>query len=166
MSDETTTTEQPKAEAEKQGEPASETLGEGGVKALKAERERAKELEKQLNAATTKLTEIEKAQLSDLERAQREATEFKEAAEKAVVEALRFRIAAEKGINDNVDLILTASDEETMRRQADLWADRVAKSDTAPGPRADLTQGGSGDSALALNGDPLLDALKSKLGIN
>lgn len=34
-----------------------------------------------------------------------------------------------------------------------------------PGPRPDLSQG-SGSSATALNGDPLLDSLKLKLGID
>lgn len=145
-----------------QGEPADKPLGENGEKALKAERDRAKELEKALNAATSRLTEIERANESALEKAQREATEAKEAAQTANMAALRFRIAAETGITDNVDLILTASDEDTMRRQATLWGSR--KSDTPAGPRPDLTQGGSGN-AVALNSDGLEQALKDKLGI-
>lgn len=172
MSDTTQSTTDAKATASdaptdastKQGEPADEQLGEGGKKALQAERDRAKELEKQLNAATARLTEIERANESALERAQREAQEAQAAAEKATSEALRFRIAAETGITDNVDLILTASDEETMRRQAALWASRTSET-TAAGPRPDLTQGGSGNP-LALNSDGLEDALKEKLGIH
>ena len=164
MSDTTTQTDKPaEPTTEKtQGEPADKPLGENGEKALKAERDRAKELERQLNAVTGRLTEIERANESALDKAQREAQEAKEAAQAATVEALRFRIAAETGIADNVDLILTASDEDTMRRQATLWGTRT--SDAPAGPRPDLTQGGSG-TAVALNGDGLEQALKDKLGI-
>lgn len=166
MSDTQSTTDATAAEAApdqaKQGDPADKPLGENGEKALKAERERAKELEKQLNAATARLTEIERANESALEKAQREAQEAKEAANQAAVEALRFRIAAETGITDNVDLILTAADEDTMRRQAQLWSSRTP--DATAGPRPDLTQGGSGQPP-ALNSDGLEDALRTKLGI-
>ena len=164
MSDTTTDTQtaETKASETAQGDPADKPLGENGEKALKAERDRAKDLEKRLNAATERLTQIEQANETALEKAQREAAEAREAATQASVEALRFRIAAETGITENVDLILTASDEETMRKQAALWGSRT--SDTTAGPRPDLTQGGSGQ-AHALNGDGLEQALRSKLGI-
>ena len=138
-------------------------LGSNGEKALKAEREaraaadkKAADLQKQLDA-------ISQANETALEKAQREAQEAREEAQRATLDALRFRIAAEKGITDNVDLILTAADEETMRKQADLWASRTTAA-TAAGPRPDLSQGGSG-SPLALNSDGLEEALRSKLGI-
>ena len=164
MSDQPATPDKPAEEpkAQQQGDPADKPLGENGEKALRAERDRAKELERQLNAASSRLAEIERANETALEKAQREATEAREAANQATVEALRFRIAAETGITDNVDLILTAADEETMRRQATLWGSR--QSETPAGPRPDLTQGGSG-TPPALNGDGLEEALRSKLGI-
>lgn len=147
-----------------QGDPVDEPLGENGQKALKSERDRAKAAEKERDALKAELDKIAEANLSELEKAQKAAEEYRTAAEKATVESLRFRVAAEAGITDNVDLILTASDEDTMRRQAALWADRPAKSDNAAGPRPDLTQGGAG-TPLALNSNGLEDALKSKLGI-
>lgn len=149
-------------EASTQGDPADKPLGENGKKALKAERDRAKDLERQLNAATSRLGEIERANETALEKAMREAHEAQEVATRATAEALRFRIAAESGITENVDLILTAPDEDTMRRQALLWVERTPAAPT--GPRPDLTQGGSGQP-LALNSDGLEDALRSKLGI-
>lgn len=132
MSDETTNDQPTEATEQQQGDPAEAPLGEGGIKALQAERERARELEKQLGAATARLTEIERANESALDRAQREAQEAKEYAAKATAEALRFRVAAEYGISENVDLILTAGDEDTMRKQADLWSQRAA-APAAPG---------------------------------
>ena len=160
---EQTSNENATAEPQKQGDPADAPLGEGGKKALDSERARAKELERQLNAATSKLTEIERANETALEKAQREANEAKEAASKAMSDALRFKIAAEAGISENVDLILTAGDEETMRRQAALWSERASAAPS--GPRPDLSQGGKGETPLALNGDGLEQALRTKLGI-
>lgn len=143
-----------------QGDPAE--LGEGGKKALEAERTARKAAEKAAADLQAKLEGIERANESELDKARREAQEFREQAQQAAAEAIRFRIAAEKGITDNVDLILTATDEDTMRRQADLWASRTPE--PTAGPRPDLTQGGSG-APLALNSDGLEDALRSKLGI-
>lgn len=153
------------ADTTQQGDPADDAaLGNGGKKALDAERAARKAAEKATADLQAKLDEINRANESALERAQREAQEAKEAATQATLDALRFRIAAEAGITDNVDLILTAGDEETMRKQAALWAARTPDNTTAAGPRPDLTQGGSGNP-LALNSDGLEDALKTKLGI-
>lgn len=145
-----------------QGDPADEPLGEGGKKALQAERERAKELEKQLSAATAKLTEIERSNETALEKAQREAAEAKEAATKAATDALRFRVAAKHGISDeDAELFLTGADEATLAKQAARLMERT----TTTGPKPDLTQGG-GQGAPALNSNALEEALKSKLGIS
>lgn len=147
-------------EPQTQGDPAE--LGEGGKKALEAERTARKAAEKAAADLQAKLDDINRANETELDKARREATEAREQAQQAAADAIRFRIAAEKGITDNVDLILTAGDEDTMRRQADLWVSRTP--DTTAGPRPDLTQGGSG-APPALNSDGLEDALRSKLGI-
>jgi hypothetical protein len=143
-----------------QGEPAEtdEALGEGGKKALKAEREARTAAERQAAELKARLDKIEAANMSDLERAQKEATEAKEAAAKATQDALRYRIAAESGITANAELILTASDEETMRKQAALWAERP----TTTTPKPDPSQGAQ--HALALNSDGLTEALSRAVG--
>lgn len=128
-----------------QGDPATAAdapLGEGGEKALKAEREARKAAETSAAALQKQLDDINAANLSDLEKAQKAATEAQESAAKATTEALRYRIAAETGITENVDLILTAPDEQTMRAQAALWGQR-----TSTGPKPDLSQGPKGTPA-------------------
>lgn len=160
MSETTQAAEPTSTETETQGDPAAD-LGEGGKKALDAERAARKAAEKAASDLQAKLDEIGRANESALDKAQREAQEFREQAQQAALEAIRFRIAAETGITDNVDLILTAPDEDTMRRQAQLWVDRTP---TSAGPKPDLTQGGSGQ-AVALNSDGLEEALRTKLGI-
>ena len=148
-------------ETKPQGDPAAAELGEGGKKALDAERTARKAAEKAAADLQAKLDQINQANETALEKAQREAQEAREQAQQASLDAIRFRIAAETGITDNVDLILTAPDEETMRRQALLWVERTP---TPAGPKPDLTQGGSGQP-LALNSDGLEEALRTKLGL-
>ena len=137
-----------------------EPLGEGGLKALQTERDRAKALEKALNDSQGELQKFKDAQLSELERAQKAAAEAQEKVAAAQVEALRYRIAAKHGISDDdAELFLTGSDEATMSRQAARLLER-----TPTTPRPDPSQGASSGD-LALNGDPLLASLKDKLGI-
>lgn len=144
-----------------QGDPAEdESLGEGGKKALKAEREARTAAEKQAAELKAKLDKIEAANMSELERAQKAAQDAQEIAAKATLEAMRFRIAAEHGITANAELILTAPDEATMRQQAALWTQREAAAPTAPKP--DLTQGAQ--HPVALNGDELTQALARAVG--
>lgn len=145
------------AEQKDQGDPGDQPLGENGTKALKAERDARAAAEKQAVALQKQLDEIAAAQLSDLERAQKEAADAKDAAAAALAEVSRFRVAAEFGIKENVDLILTAPDEETQRRQAALWASREATQDPSAGPRPDLTQGGSGNPPAKSNGEQFAD---------
>lgn len=149
----------------KQGDPAADKpLGENGEKALRAERDRAKDLEKQLNAATAKLTEIERANETAIEKAQREAQEAKSEVEKLpalVAGHLRTYLGDLHGISDeNRDLYLTSNDPATLLKQAAGLAER-----TTTAPRPDLSQGGSGSGAIPLNSDGLEEALRSKLGI-
>lgn len=164
MSDTTTEpaaepTTEPTSTETKQGEPAD--LGEGGKKALEAERTARKAAEKAAADFQRQLDEINRANESALEKAQREAKEATEAATKATAEALRFRVAAKYGISgEDADLFLTGADEATLDRQA---ARLVERTPTSPLP--DLSQGGKGGNSTALNSDGLEEALKSKLGI-
>lgn len=143
-------------EQTQQGDPADEPLGEGGKKALQAERERAKAAEQQAAEFKKRLDEIEAANLSDLERAQKQAQEAQEAAAKATADALRFRVAAKHGITDeDADLFLTGTDAETLERQA---ARLVERTPTAPKP--DPSQGGRGGAPKGSTADQFAAAIE------
>lgn len=146
----------------KQGEPAEDDLGDAGKSALKAEREARKTAERQAAEFRAELDKIKAANMSELERAQKAAQDAQEVASKATLDALRYRIAAESGITENTDLILTAPDEETMRKQAALWSQQRATTQTSTAPRADLTQGSQAPPAL--NSDALTEALARAVG--
>ena len=137
-------------------------LGEGGQKALKAEREARKAAEKAATDLQSQLEQIQQAQMSDLEKAQAQARSYEEAATKAEAEALRWRIAAKHGISDeDAETFLTGSDEESLTRQAERLASLATTAPTTPKP--DRTQGGSGEPP-ALNSDALEDALRNAVG--
>jgi len=151
--------DQPTEPTSQQGDPADdETLGEGGKKALKAEREARTKAERAAAELQAKLDKIEAANMSDLERAQKEAADAKAAAAKAVTDALRFRVAAQHGISEeDAELFLTGDDADTLTKQATRLKERTPTS-----PKPDPTQGAQ--HAAALNGDGLTEALARAVG--
>jgi len=160
MSEDTTAVPAAEPAAETTQEPA-ETLGENGVKALQAEREARKAADKAVADLTAKLQGFEDAKLSDIERANKAAADA--AAELATLrtENARSKVALEKGVPADLIEFLTGDTAEDMAAKADLLMARLS----SPGvPKPDPSQGGSGQPH-ALNGDPLLDALKNSLGI-
>lgn len=160
MSETTPASTEPASESTTQGEPDAETLGQGGKKALDAERTARKSAEQRANELQAQLDAISRANESALEKAQREATEARQAAQEAVVDALRYRIAAKHSISDaDAELFLTGADEATLERQAARLVERAPQG-LAPDP----TQAGA-STPLALNSDGLESALREKLGI-
>ena len=130
-------------------------LGENGEKALKAERDARTAAEKAATALQKQLDEINAANLSDLEKAQKKAADAEAAAVQAQAESLRYRIASEAGITENAELILIGGDEETMRKQAALWNERASTS-----PRPDLSQGSKGEPPSGSTAQMFADAIE------
>lgn len=119
MEDNNTETVEPVEEAPQSD---SEVLADPGKKALEAERKRAAAAEKSAKALQARLSELEAEKLSKEERAVKEAQEAAERAARAESEALRWRIAAKHGITDeDAELFLTATDADTLTRQAERF---------------------------------------------
>jgi hypothetical protein len=79
-----------------------------------------------LKAKAAKLDEIEAANKSEIEKATEKAAAAEQAAAAAKAEALRWKIAAKHGItDDDAELFLTGTDEETLTKQAQRLAERV-----------------------------------------
>lgn len=99
------------------GEPSAtdDTLGEPGKAALDAERNQRRALEKQLREANKRLQTIEDAGKSDLEKAQARVVEL----EKDNAELLQLRSAIDHKIPKDYLHLLTATDEETLAKQAE-----------------------------------------------
>lgn len=154
--------EQPTVATEAQGEPDADTpLGENGEKALRAERETRKTLEKQLADAQKVIKDAEAASLSELERAQKEAAEAQTLLAQAQREALVSRVALEKAVPADLIQFLTGADEEAVAAQADLLVERLNKAPTKPKP--DPSQGGQGAQSTQSNADAFASFIGNRL---
>lgn len=86
-------------------------------------KQKAREQEKRAKenaTAAQRLAEIEQSQKSEAEKTADRIKQLETEATSARRDALRFRVASEFGIaSERAELLLTGSDEETMRRQAE-----------------------------------------------
>jgi len=140
----------------------SQELGDGGKKALQAEREARKVAEKANAELAARLKEFEDSKLSELERAKKEAAENAAELARLRTENTRSKVAIDKGVPADLVEFLTGDTEGDIAAKADLL---LARLNTPGTPKPDPSQGAKGEGA-ALNGDPLLDTLKNKLGLN
>lgn len=92
---------------------------------------KAREQEKRAKAnadAATRLAAIEEANKTEAQKSADQLAAAQRDAEQARAEALRFKIAAKFQVSDeDADLFLTGTDEETLTRQAQRLTDREAE---------------------------------------
>lgn len=100
-------------------------------------RERAKFADyKDVKAKAAKLDEIEQANLSELEKANGRITAAERERDEARLDGLRFKTAVKYGISEeDADLFLTGTDEETLAAQAKRLSDRTAAQQQAEAER-------------------------------
>lgn len=118
-------------------EPESKVFDAEYVEKLRKEAAKYRTEAKANADAAKRLAEIEEANKSEAERLSERLAEAEKAAEQARAEALRFRIASKFSISDeDADLFLTATDEDTLTRQAERLtareSDRKKNGNTAP----------------------------------
>lgn len=139
----------------------AEGLGEGGKKALSAEREARKAAEKTAAELKAKLDEIEQANLSDLEKAQQAAKAATDRLAEIEATSLRQKVAIEKGVPAKWVDRLRGSTEEELSADADLILADVQPSPTTPKP--DLSQGSQGTPQSASTADKFAAAFEGRL---
>lgn len=140
-----------------------DALGDPGKAALAAERRAKAAAERRAKTAEDALKAIKDAELSEVDRAKQAATEALERATKAELDAVRYRVATKKQVPEWLVDRLQGTTEEEISADADRVLAGL-KAAGAGAPRPDLSQGGT-QTSTALNGDPLVQALKSKLNI-
>lgn len=149
-----------------------DTLGDPGKAALAAERKAKRAAEKAAADALARVKELEDATKSDAEKLQARA----EAAEKELAElrlgALRREVADAKGIPAAMAGRLQGATRDELEADAAELAKLLPKPDAAPAAPAGTKPtvatrpvNGGQPAALPLNGDPIVKALESKLGI-
>lgn len=138
--------EQTASEEPPQEEP--KTFDADYVKKLREEAARYRTEAKANAEAAKRLAEIEEAQKSDAEKAAERLRALEEERDAARRDALRFKVASKFGIGDeDAELFLTGSDEDTLTKQAERLAERtenrkkngnhVPKEGTTPQPSDD-----------------------------
>lgn len=120
-------------------------LGEGGVKALRAERERAKRLESELRAFREAEQQRAEAEKSELQKAQERA----ERAEQAAQAAERRAFAASAGIPEN---LLTGATPEEWQASADALIAFRGAQQQRHAPAAEGVQGNTGQPVTTTAG--------------
>lgn len=114
-------------------------------------RERAKFSDyNDLKAKAGKYDELEAANKSEIEKANDRVREAEQRAAEAASAALRSRIQARHGVSDeDADLFLTGTDEETLTKQAERLAEREADAGKPRSPKPDPNQGRSSNGPVS-----------------
>lgn len=141
--------------------PAEEVLGEGGMKALQAERARAAKAEADLKAYRQ---EIEDSQKTAEQKAAEALAAAQSTSDANAAKALRYEVAADKGIDLALAPRLTGSTREELEADADKLMTLIPKTEAIvpavlpTGPTVPTQQPGGGPPpALVTQSD--LDAL-------
>ncbi|QCB97125.1 hypothetical protein E5206_09430 [Arthrobacter sp. PAMC25564] len=111
---------------------ADEKLGEGGIKALKAEREAREAAEKRAAEAEAKIQAAEDAKLSDIQRAQKERDD--QAAENAKLKATNARLSAlaTHPVPEEYRDLVTGTDEASFLASAKKISELYARAEGKP----------------------------------
>jgi len=136
------------ADAAAAAKAADEKLGEGGIKALKAEREAREAAEKRAADAEAKVQAAEDAKLSDIDRAKKEAADA--AAETAKLRADNARLAAlaKHPVPADYQDLVTGSDAASFEASAKKISELYARAE-GKAPKPDPVHGSgnrSGDN--------------------
>lgn len=143
---ETDAPEQPQEGTE--GEP--DTFDADYVAKLRKEAAKYRTEAKANAEAAQRLAEIEEANKTEQEKLAEKLAELEQEATSARAEALRFKIASKFGVSDeDADLFLTGTDEETLTKQAERLAARSEDAGKPRPPKPDPNQGRQSGAAAS-----------------
>lgn len=177
MADENERDENEEREDENESGATSEKeLGDGGRKALAAERKARRDAEKAAKALQVKLQEIEDADKSEVEKLRGQVEGLTKQAEAAQAKADRFEVAAAKGLSLAQARRLVGSTKEELEDDADAMRaelgldkddsdesdDKNEEKDEAVGrPRERMRSGASNEEDEAPDAGKLADSILS-----
>ncbi len=126
-------------------------LGDGGKRALDAERRARRQAEKAAADAAARIKEYEDRDKTESQKLAEQLAALKAEAATARAETLRLRVAAETGLPADLHEFLVGDDEESVRAQARKLQAATAAATDPRRPAPDPTQGakqGAGDGQL------------------
>ncbi|SDK79422.1 hypothetical protein [Arthrobacter sp. ok362] len=122
---------------------ADEKLGEGGIKALKAEREAREAAEKRAADAEAKVQAAEDAKLSDIDRANKKALDAEDRAAKLETANARLAALAKHPVPEDYQDLVTGTDAASFEASAKKISELHARAE-GKAPKPDPVPG-SGD---------------------
>jgi hypothetical protein len=167
MSDEAPTTEQQPAETAGYTPPATqEDLNKIIDERLKRERSKFADYS-DLKSKASQFDELAEAQTSETQKALERAEAAERALTEARTESLRLSVIAKHQIPEDYHDFIVGADADELEAKAQKVQALITAQQEQPNSRQTLLVPAEGRSPdQALNGDPLLASLKSKLGIN
>lgn len=144
MSEEATNETTPGQQAAEQVVEPVDQLGEGGKRAIQSEREARRKAEDAAKALQAKLDEIEQANMSELERAKKQAETAEAELNALRLDSLRKQVALEKGLPAALLDRLRGESAEDIAADADAL---MALVNAPRSPMPDPSQGSRGEAA-------------------
>lgn len=145
---------------------SDEALGDGGKKALEAERRRANAAEKSLKSLQQRINDLESKELTREQQAEAAAQAAETRAAEAEQRALRFETATKHQLSrEDSELFLVATDADVLEAQGARLAELYAAANKKPEGLYVPAEGRQPAPPPALNSDDLEVSLKRKLGI-
>lgn len=144
--------EAPPADPPKPPDPpeGDKPLGPGGERALQAERQKAKDLEKELARYRKLAEDTENAKLSDIEKANKAAETEKTRADQLAAQLTRYKVIAETQLPAELHEFLAegVTDEEALTEKANKLKAALGATPGKPAaPKPDPSQGARGEPA-------------------
>lgn len=150
------------SQEQQQGDPA-EQLGEGGKKALDAERKRAAEAEKQAKALQAQIDALNDSKLTETERLQKQLEELSSKYEAAQLASTRDRVAVSEQIPEGLVGYLTGTSEDEIRESAKQLKAAIAEAAKPGTPAPDPSQGAHGASTGGSASDQFAEYVAQRL---
>lgn len=146
----------------------ADQLGEGGIKALKAERDARAEAEKRATALEAEFARFkagheqqQSAWQSQLDEAKAATADLEKSLTDARSESTRFRVGVAKGLPSDLIDLLKGDDEAALEEHADVLAKYAPSGNTSIKP--DPSQGARGTAGSQSVADQFAAAVKTQL---
>lgn len=125
-----------------------EVLGEGGKKALEAERKRASEAERSAKELQAQIDAINDAKLTETQRLEKQLAELQANYQASQIESARNRVIATEGVPASLASFVVGDSEQALQASARALLAAIAEASKPGTPAPDPSQGAATNGAV------------------
>lgn len=144
MADEQATAVVESTESVEQAPSDSEQLGEGGQKALAAERKARADAERSAKELQAQIDAINDAKLSETQRLEKQLSELQANYQASQIESARNRVIATEGVPATLAEFVVGDSEQALQASARALLSAIAEASKPGTPAPDPSQGAKG----------------------